>query len=164
MLEGSACVFDLCWCPRQRLGLCPENKGSSATISSPTSRCGTIISPRGYMVYGGWIPSSQQGVCNLALPYLHCSRKHIFLDIHLKRAAIMGSHIIGQGCCLDYAYPAQTLPDALWIRTHFLSSRRGQVRLLHAFCLGYLLSSHAQYAHRFQCLVCLSSWCWHFTL
>lgn len=96
-------------------------------------------------------------------PCLNWSRKHIFLDICLKGDAIMGSQIIGQRCYLGCAYLTQTLPNALWIKTHFLSSSGVTSQVTACVWLGLSFKQPCKIRHRFQYIVCLISWCWHFS-
>lgn len=105
-------------------------------------------------------------MCKVVLPYLNWSRKHIFLDICLKQAAIMGSKVIGQRkrCYLGCAYLTQTLSYVLWIRTHIFFLIQQVTSQVNA-CILFALSSKQQckICHRCQCIICVISWCWHFS-
>ena len=77
--------------------------------------------------------------------------------------AIMGSQIIGQRCYLDCAYLTQTLLNALWIKTHFLSSSGVTSQVTACILLGLSFKQPSKICHRFQHIVCLISPCWHFS-
>lgn len=57
--RGQCMFFNLCWYPRKHPESCHTDNDFSAKIFSPASQRGTVIIPVGYMVYEGWVPSSQ---------------------------------------------------------------------------------------------------------
>lgn len=104
-------------------------------------------------------------MCKVVLPYLNWSRKHIFLDICLKQAAIMQSKVIGQremllGLCISYTNTLLCIMDK---NAFFFSFSKSQVELVHAFCLCLSSKQQCKICHRFQCIICVISWCWHFS-
>lgn len=146
MLEGNACFFNFCWSPRQHLGPCTTNKGSRSMFLPWLHIAATKSF---YYAHSLWRLNSFLTIMCVQ-PCFTISKliQEAYFSWYMPQASCYyGKSYYWSAMllvlCISYTSTLTCITDREHIFSH---PAELQVKLLHVFCLGYLLSNHAKYA------------------